>query len=104
MSYARFGADGSGVYVYTSSTGIECCGCTLQGREWIDDPDLLLFLRDVGEHIQTVFTTNAGMTEHLEAHRAAGHVVPQHAFDRLNDPEDAAENERIWRARAEVTP
>ena len=33
MSYARFGCDGSDVYVYAGSVGIECCGCALSADE-----------------------------------------------------------------------
>ena len=77
MSYCRFGWDGSNVYVFVSRRGIECCGCLL------GQPDLVT--RSANE-----------MIEHLEAHRAAGHTVPQYAMDRLADPEDQRENEAIW--------
>jgi len=103
VSYARFGSDGSDVYVFTSSTGLECCGCILQKREWIDDPTRPIlhgYLRAVGEIVPHVFDSNAGMIAHLELHTAAGHDVPEDAMERLRDPEDAAENERIWAARS----
>jgi hypothetical protein len=83
VSYARFGADGSDVYVFTSSVGLECCGCILQARE-------------------DVFDSNEGMIAHLLTHIAAGHCVPDYALARLHDPEDAAVNQRIWKERAEA--
>ncbi len=97
MSYARFGADGSDVYVFTSSRALECCGCVLQKREWVDDPTRSRgYMKHVGEIIEDEFDSNAGMIEHLERHVAAGHEVPDHTFARLRDPEDAAENQRTW--------
>lgn len=97
MSYCRFSE--ADVYVYTSDLGIECCFCPLQQREWVDEPSHPIFggyYRDVGEKIEDTFRTNAGMIEHLELHRAAGHYVPDDVFGRLRDPEDEAANLRIW--------
>jgi hypothetical protein len=103
VSYARFGSDGSDVYVFTSSAGLECCGCILQRREWEDDSGSPFggYLRAVGDIVPYVFDSNAGMIAHLELHRAAGHHVPEYVFDRLRDPEDEAENRAIWAERAE---
>lgn len=56
MSYARFGYDGSDVYVYLGSR-LVCCGCAL------------------ATHSQA-FTTTTEMIAHLAEHRAASHVVP----------------------------
>ena len=101
MSYSRFGCDGSDVYVFTSSVGLECCGCILQERQWVDDPNWPIFhgyLRAVGEIVPHVFDSNAGMIAHLEQHREAGHVVPENALERLRDPKDEAENRRLWAA------
>ena len=59
MSYARFGADGSDVYVYLCNGRYICCGCTTAN-------DTLSMIR------------------HLEAeHVAAGDHVPQSCFDQL---------------------
>jgi hypothetical protein len=44
----------------------------------------------VGEH-RSNFTTNAEMIEHLLAHRAAGHTVPEYAIERLKEDEDNTE-------------
>jgi len=79
MSYARFGCDGSDVYVFTSTAGLECCGCALEDATAVP-----------------VFESNVAMIAHLERHVAAGHVVPDNCLERLRDPKDAAENERIW--------
>lgn len=98
MSYARFGWDGSDVYVFTSSQGIECCACVLQKYRWQNNPGSILggYLKEVPPIIPKIFRSNAEMITHLGLHRAAGHTVPQHAFDRLADPADAEANLAIW--------
>jgi hypothetical protein len=69
MSYCRFGRD-SDVYVYEVEGGVECCRCGLNEGRWFR-------ARDAAE-----------MMEHLLAHRAAGHRVPEEALEELR--EDAA--------------
>jgi len=99
MSYARFGK-GSDVYVFTSSHAMECCGCLLQRAVWVDDPGYKFFggyLKPVGRKVRTTFKSNEAMINHLLRHRRAGHLVPEHAFDRLRDPEDAKRNRSVWR-------
>ena len=65
MSVCRFG-DQSDVYVfYSTHGGIECCRCDLLDGNHFNAPD------------------EAGMIAHLEAHLAAGHRVPQEAFEEL---------------------
>jgi hypothetical protein len=61
----------------------------------VDDPRSIIgaFHREVGEHVEQDFTTTAGMIAHLEAHRAAGHVVPDSCIAELLA--DAAENDAI---------
>lgn len=78
MSYARFGWDSSDVYIFRSDSFLECCGCVLQDREWIDVPDSPLggYLRPAGKEIRTKFDSTKGMVEHLDEHRRAGHTVP----------------------------
>ena len=66
MSYARFGCDGSDVYVYAGSVGIECCGCALSADE--TDPAPM-------SHDQAI--------AHLRLHVAAGQRVPEFVFERL---------------------
>ena len=78
MSYSRFShAD---VYVFMCVSGnLECCGCILQEREWIDDPTYPIFkgyLKAIGPDVETRFDTTQGMVDHLALHRAAGHDVP----------------------------
>ncbi len=84
MSYARFGWDGSDVYVFYSVSGMyECCFCRLQEREWVDDPSRPLFqgyFRDVGEKVQQDFPDVDGIIAHLRQHQAAGHTVPEDTF------------------------
>ena len=73
MSYARFGADGSSVYVFMSTSGyLECCGCSLTP----DGPF------ETG--------TTIGMIAHLRAHTAAGGTVPASVIPAI--VADAAEN------------
>ena len=65
MSYCRFG-DNSDVYVYCSREDVYvCCACSLD-KLW--------------EHV-----TPSEVITHLELHVAAGHQVPQYAFDRLRE-------------------
>ena len=98
MSYARFGSDGSDVYVYASSRGIECCGCCLIPRHWVDDPASPIggYLRKDDPTQTETYSSNAAAIAHMEAHRAAGHVVPEQVFERLRDPDDVAQNEAMW--------
>lgn len=80
MSYARFGWDGSDVYVFGNTDGkYECCGCALQKRRWVKDPDRFLggYLKAVGKIVPHLFDTPGEMVDHLMVHRAAGHTVPE---------------------------
>jgi hypothetical protein len=70
VSYARFGVEGSDVYVYLGSSGLECCACALSPRS------------------QTFKTTEA-MIEHLREHVKAGHVVPADTITELLADHDA---------------
>jgi hypothetical protein len=87
MSYARFGCDGSSVYVFLSDPGgyarfgwLECCGCRLR-----TDDDRAQVKRD----------TTAGMLAHLDDHVAAGHTVAPVTIEQLKA--DADEND-AWMA------
>lgn len=73
MAYARWGCDGSDVYVFMDVTGgFTCCCCEL-----------------VGEN-RSNFATKGEMVEHLLKHREAGHVVPEYAIESIrNETEDA---------------
>ena len=68
MSYSRFAWEGSEVYVFESSAGIECCGCNLRPRLAGTVP---------------VFREPEEMIAHLAAHRRAGQYVPFDAIERL---------------------
>ena len=63
MSYCRFSED-SDVYLYPHVYGnYQCCACKL------GEMDILLTLEEV--------------LKHLQAHRNAGHKVPEYAFERV---------------------
>ena len=87
MSYARFGADGSDVYVFLNVNGtLECCGCSLQEREWVDDESSPIFkgyLKSIGEKIKTNFNTTDEMIAHLKFHQKSGQSVPEETFKYL---------------------
>lgn len=75
MSYARFGWDGSDVYIFMSDLGLECCGCSLH-RDGDSFP---------------VFNSTQAMVDHLAEHRAAGDFVPEYVEDEL-----WADDEENW--------
>lgn len=64
MSYVRFGEDESDVYVYLDCDGYLCCCACRLGEAW--------------QH----YSTEACLA-HLDAHRAAGHCVPDHCIEGL---------------------
>ena len=95
MSYARFGWDGSDVYVFVSVGGwIECCACWL-----IEEEDE--YLRENGQPFGFFHAySTQEMVDHLNKHKEAGHCVPEYVFDRLW--EEHEENmEYIAKERAE---
>lgn len=60
MSYSRFGAEGSDVYVYMDVGGyLCCCACSLGPSSFHADG-------------------TQAMVDHLAEHVAAGHSVPAH--------------------------
>lgn len=79
MSYARYGHEGSDVYVFRSGRGFECCGCILTPA---DTP---------------VFDKQTGMIHHLQEHKKAGHTVPEHAIKRLREESErgGGEDEQV---------
>lgn len=95
MSYARFGAEGSDVYLYGDATlgGVTCCMCALQAREWVDDEESFFggYLRDVGQTIKINGLSTDEMLAHLSAHRAAGHHVCEGVEEEIEA--DRAEND-----------
>lgn len=93
MSYARFGQEGSDVYVILSTERrLECYACSLA-------------LVDEGQRCHfpsTQCRTTEAMVEHLHGHQEAGHVVPLSTFEGL--AADAEVNDPImagWRGQAD---
>lgn len=81
MSYAKWGWENSDVYLFGGVAHpppddvhvIVCCGCLLardDPEDWLMSPSL-------------DFETKAGILAHLQIHRAAGHVVPESAIERI---------------------
>lgn len=72
MSYCRF-LEGD-VYVFMSVSGwLECCACLLDAEEM---------------HSLQFYSTQ-DMLEHLDAHRAANHHVPDHVYEDLKADDEA---------------
>lgn len=77
MSYSRFSE--ADVYVFPTTSGdLECCGC------WLPD-------------VKGSFQTRSidAMAEHLEAHRQAGHDVPDWVMDGIRADEEWLVHEDI---------
>ena len=95
MSYCRFGE--GDVYIFLNTeVFLECCGCILQEREWVEDDTRPLFkgyLKSVGEIVEYEFHTTADMINHLEIHKSKGHYIPSSCIDGLI--RDKEENDRI---------
>ena len=101
MSYARFGWEGSDVYVFTTRISgeppqyaIECCGCLLERGEKLETPEVDFF-GITHEYSFSGFkaSTSGEMIAHLKKHLALKHVVPQYAFDRItSDYPDESKN------------
>jgi hypothetical protein len=71
MSYARFGWDGSDVYVFEHSGGfIQCCMCIFSEGD---------------ENWNTDLKTAREALAHLDAHVDAGHHVPARTFERMRE-------------------
>lgn len=85
MSYARF-SEGDVYVIYSIDGTLDCVGCSLQERVWVDDPDMPIFKgyeRPTEPIIQTHFDSTQGMVDHLAQHRAAGHSVPEYLEEEL---------------------
>jgi hypothetical protein len=77
VSYARFGWDGSDVYVYLDVAGsICCCACRLNEPEQWKDGDPLF------PPSEYLLSTDDAI-EHLRRHTEAGHTVPDTAVPNL---------------------
>lgn len=89
MSYARFGWEGSDVYVYeTSDDMIECCGCRLIETRLCpecvagDCANPYCFGFEFTEPFPRL-PTAAAMIGHLREHQSAGDHVPEATFREL---------------------
>lgn len=88
MSYARFGWDGSSVYVFaTMKDGlevIECCACSLVEPEKLDKPFTDMF-GITHEYAGSFFfaDTRQEMIDHLIDHEAAGDTVTEDTYAEL---------------------
>lgn len=89
MSYARFGWEGSDVYVFeTFDDTIECCGCRLIETRLCPDcaagdcPNPYCCGFDYTEPFPRL-PNAAAMIDHLRDHQAAGDHVPDATFREL---------------------
>ena len=80
MSYCRFGED-SDVYMLANLfCGVTCCSCRLnpmEGGFW---------------NASQGFLSPQEALEHLQEHKAAGHLVPQYAIERLRCEAEESED------------
>lgn len=84
MSYCRHSffrdedgeVNASDVYMIQSADYIECCGCGLPEQKSPSVP---------GFKNSAYFSNKRGALAHLWKHRLYGHIVPQYAFDRLEE-------------------
>ena len=83
MSYARWGWDGSDVYLFTTSKGtnqyaIECCGCLLDRGIELEHPYTdKLGITHTHEYTAYQANTSGEMIAHLKKHLAMRHCVPE---------------------------
>lgn len=96
MSYVRMGDD-SDVYLIGTvrdASVIECCGCKFNTEKTQEEPAWLVEKYPYPEHWirglwwlvnpDPVFTSAAAVLQHLDAHRAAGHKVPERAYENIS--------------------
>lgn len=94
MSYARWGWDGSDVYVFATLVKgkevVECCACNLEEPTKIDPPFTDMFgIKHEYEYNSFYAAYPGEMISHLNLHVAKGDTVPQYTFDRLREEDDA---------------
>lgn len=100
MSFCRFSPGESDVYVIgtlyrgdENDLCLECCGCRFNTEMTYDEPadvverypDPSHWMRGLAWKVHPDFHSRNGekFIAHLEEHRAAGHLVPQRAIDRI---------------------
>lgn len=79
MSYARWGWDGSDVYVFMSIRGLVCCACMDTDRLWYD----ALLDEELPEFEDYIASSTNEMVGHLREHEADGLTVPPTIYDDL---------------------
>jgi len=84
MSYARWGCDGSDVYVY--GTQVYCVDFRRVEEAWV--------CQHVDDEGSFSCKTIAAMLAHLREHVARGDCVPDYTFERLD--EESKEPSRGW--------
>ena len=86
MSYARFGWEGSDVYVYLTNTdaglALLCSGCLIHDdrMDRTSNDNDVLFTMTFGSFYSY---TARGMLDHLAEHDNRGHTVPLDAIERI---------------------
>lgn len=107
MSYCRF--SNADAYIFQSTRGLECCGCTMAERTKLDTPyiDFLGIPHDY-EYEYKVYDTAQEMLDHIESHRKNGDYIPSDVdrrlredFPDLNASTAETEAERIEREERE---
>ena len=88
MSYARFGWDGSDVYIFATRDRdgidcIECCSCSLRK---VDEPYTDMFGHEFSYFFASFFAyTPQDMIDHLNEHAEQGDIVPDETFERIRE-------------------
>lgn len=87
MSFARWGVDGSDVYVFSDvAGGVSCCGCALDtGVNENDFTDFFGMVHKKGEPKMFGDTAHfydlESLLDHYRAHQQVGNSVPGYLFD-----------------------
>lgn len=89
MSYARWGADGSDVYVFATygkdQILIECCGCNLEVPRKLKVPykDIFGITHEYEDSSSFYAKTSGEIIRHLEAHKLKGHTVLDRTIEKI---------------------
>lgn len=83
MSYCRFSSD-SDAYIYQSTQGLDCCGCSIAPKKKLETPFIDMFgFEHEYEYETVVFDTAQEMLDHVALHRELGHKIPESVDERL---------------------
>lgn len=80
MSYARFGCDGSDVYVYCGVSGLVCCGCLLMCESSFETESIEEMIRHLKDHVFNGHVVPAGTFRRLEAELRILSVTDSHCL------------------------